>query len=335
MFKKLYEKSKKFIIEYHNSILFIILVTLVLNIKTPYVVNSPGGLISLSDRVTINGKNIDSNYYTTYVSVMNGKVACVLASFFIPNWDLEKYEEYSGNSDLSYDELTKVEKLAMKEGNNIAKAVALEKSGIGYTKKNSKIYVYYKSSEYENDFEIGDEIIKCEGNKIDTTDEFISCVNSVKGKVHIDVVRDNKEVSILANTYDYEDRKIVGVNILNEFDIDSDYDIQIKANKSESGSSGGFMTALSLYDSLANLNLSKNLKIAGTGTIDIKGNVGKIAGVKYKLLGAEKKKADVFFCPEENYDEALKVKRKYNLKIKLIKVRTIDDAINYLNSLKK
>ena len=34
----------------------------------------------------------------------------------------------------------------------------------------------------------------------------------------------------------------------------------------------------------------------------------EIDGVKYKMLGAKKNKADVFLCPYENYEEAINVK---------------------------
>ena len=64
------------------------------------------------------------------------------------------------------------------------------------------------------------------------------------------------------------------------------------------------------------------------------GTVGPIGGIKYKLLGANKK-ADYFLVPAgDNYKEALKLKKKNHLKIKLIKVKTFKDAINKLENIK-
>lgn len=54
------------------------------------------------------------------------------------------------------------------------------------------------------------------------------------------------------------------------------------------------MTTLEIYNSLTDDDLTKGYKIVGTGTIDMEGNVGMIGGVKYKLKGAIKKKADIF-----------------------------------------
>ena len=90
------------------------------------------------------------------------------------------------------------------------------------------------------------------------------------------------------------------------------------------------MTSLAIYTKLTGIDLLKGRKIVGTGTIDSNGNVGEIGGVKYKLMGAEKGKADIFFVPEENYDEALQVKKEKNYQIEVVKVKTLHEAIEYL-----
>ena len=95
------------------------------------------------------------------------------------------------------------------------------------------------------------------------------------------------------------------------------------------------MTTLAIYDTLIPEDLTNGLKIAGTGTIEEDGSVGEIGGVKYKLAGAERDDADIFFAPTgENYEEAIKIKKDKNYKIKVIEVKTLNDAINYLKSLK-
>ena len=90
------------------------------------------------------------------------------------------------------------------------------------------------------------------------------------------------------------------------------------------------MMALSLYNSLIEEDITKGRKIIGTGTIDLNGNVGEIGGVKYKLIGAVKKKADIFLVPEGNYEEAVKVKNEKGYDIRLISVKTLEEAIEAL-----
>ena len=93
------------------------------------------------------------------------------------------------------------------------------------------------------------------------------------------------------------------------------------------------MISLSIYDYLTMEDLTKGLKIVGTGTIDEFGNVGVIGGIEYKIKAAVKEKADLFFVPTDNYEEALKTINEENLDIKLVEVKHIDDAINYLRNL--
>jgi len=45
--------------------------------------------------------------------------------------------------------------------------------------------------------------------------------------------------------------------------------------------------------------------IAGTGTIDVSGQVGPIGGIRQKLWGAKDAGADWFLAPESNCDEVV------------------------------
>ena len=90
-------------------------------------------------------------------------------------------------------------------------------------------------------------------------------------------------------------------------------------------------SAEGIYDSLIKEDLTKGLKIAGTGTIDENGLVGEIDGVKYKLIGAVDSGADLFLVPSgNNYKEAVKTKEEKGYKIKIIKIKTFDEAVKYL-----
>ena len=74
----------------------------------------------------------------------------------------------------------------------------------------------------------------------------------------------------------------------------------------------------------------KGKKIAGTGEIYYDGQIGPVGSIDYKIRGAAKNKADIFFVPEDNYEEALETKNQYNLKIDVVSVFTFDDIIDYL-----
>ena len=115
------------------------------------------------------------------------------------------------------------------------------------------------------------------------------------------------------------------------------------------GPSGGLIQALSVYNAITENDITKGLKIAGTGTIDINGDVGPIGGIYQKVFTAYFSKADVFFVPVEldengeiiktegsNYADAL---RAYEVlgkpeSLAFIPVATFKDAVEYLESLK-
>ena len=143
-------------------------------------------------------------------------------------------------------------------------------------------------------------------------------------------MRDDKEKDGYAIVREMDNAKKIGIYIVKLYEYDVKRKIDLDFSSSEGGPSGGFMLSLAIYDRLTKEDLAKGRKIVGTGTIDDKGNVGTIGGVKYKVMGAYKGDADIFFVPEGNYEEAMKYKEEKGYKLNIVKVSTLDDAIEYL-----
>jgi PDZ domain-containing protein len=97
------------------------------------------------------------------------------------------------------------------------------------------------------------------------------------------------------------------------------------------GPSAGLMFTLGIIDTLKAEDLTGGMIIAGTGTIDEEGNVGAIGGIPQKLIAAKGAKAKVFFTPADNCAEAMANAQSH---LPLIKVATLDDALNALASLR-
>ena len=51
-------------------------------------------------------------------------------------------------------------------------------------------------------------------------------------------------------------------------------------------------------------------------------------------MGAVKEGAEIFLVPEENYKEAIDVKKEKGYDIEIVSVKTFNDAVNYLEGLK-
>ena len=97
------------------------------------------------------------------------------------------------------------------------------------------------------------------------------------------------------------------------------------------GPSGGLIQTLSIYTDLLNISL-KGLKVSGTGTIDSDGVVGPIGGIKQKIYTVASKDVDLFFVPNDNYEEALAAYNTLkNPSFDLIKVGDFDEAVEKLN----
>ena len=107
------------------------------------------------------------------------------------------------------------------------------------------------------------------------------------------------------------------------------FPIQIIPKKIVGGPSAGLMFTLGVYDLLSGQNLTGGRRIAGTGTIDLDGNVGEIGGVQQKVVAAERTGAQYFLVPSANYADAQAVAKN----ITVVEVNTAQDAINFLNKL--
>lgn len=332
MLNKIYDKIKFFIKENYKTLIFFLIFIIIFNIQLDYEIYSAGGLIDVSKRIEVeNGNKPKGSLNLTYVTAKKGVLPFVILSYIVKGWDLVPLNE-SRIENESYEEIAERNKIYLKEGINNSIVSAFKEANKEYTIKNNKISVLYVSENSETDIKVGDEIISVEGEKINNTNDFASVINKLKTKdsLNIKVFRNKKQVNTISRLKEENGEKLIGIYLINLYDVDTKIKVNIDYKGNEGGSSGGLINSLYIYNSITKEDLIKNNIIAGTGTIDKEGNVGKIAGIKYKLLGAENHKANLFLVPNENYDEAKKIKDKYDLKIKLIKVSTLKEAINKL-----
>lgn len=334
MHNKIYEKIKTFIKENYKFMLVLILLVVVFTYEFPYVVYTPGGIVNLEKRIDVDNKyDSEGSLNMSYVTLRKGNIPSILLSYIIKDWDLLKESEVTID-DESVDELLKLEKLYMTSSIDNATILAYQKAGKKIEIKKNINNVIYIDDNAKTDIEIYDQIISVDGkeiNEIKDLQDYIKTKNE-NDTVYFKVKNNNKEKTRKAQVVKIGDELKVGMAFLTTYDYDTDPKIEVKTKSSESGSSGGLMLSLAIYNAITKEDITKGKTIVGTGTIDINGNVGKIDGVKYKILGANKNKADLFICPKENYEEAIKIKEEHNLNIKIVSVSTFDEAINYLEN---
>lgn len=340
MLSKLYEKFKKFLRDNYLYLIILVSTYFILTFPVPYVVEAPGGIIDITKKIDIDTKvDTGGSYNLAYVTEYQGTVFTALLSFVIPDWDLEKIETNDVNE--NQEAIYLRDHLMLEEANQTAILYAYQKAGEKATITNEKMYVTYLDPAVDWQLKVGDELLKAEGKTLQDKDDLSRIIQTkeVGDSISLVVKRDGKEKTVSAKVRREDGEKVLGIIISFLREVETDPEITLKFSKSESGPSAGFMTALTIYQALIDEDLTNGLKIVGTGTIDANGNIGSIGGVTYKLMGAEKANADVFFVPEgDNYQEAKKLKEERNYQIKLVKVKTFDDALQYLekqNGIKK
>lgn len=335
MFTKIYEKIKEFIKENYKGLIAIVVVFLLFMIELPYSIYTPGGAVDLNKRISVNnGYEAEGSFNMAYVSMVRGSIPFLLLSYIIPDWDIVSSDEITIEGE-NMEEMLEREKLYMQESMDAAIINAYRAAGADLNITGTISEVSFIAEEADTNLKIGDEIIRANQVEIHSLDDLKKVIEGLdeKKKVRLDVIRDDEEKECFAYTYKTDDGMKIGISLLTTYEYTTTPEVSITSKASEAGSSGGLMMSLTIYNSLVPEDITDGKKIVGTGTIDIDGNVGEIGGVKYKLIGAVKNDADVFICPEENYEEAIEVALDKDYDIPIISVSTFLEAIEALEEL--
>lgn len=328
--KKIYNKYCIFSLK---ELFFLIIFACFCFYDTGYTIYKPGGIVNMNKRIT--GENINESsgsFNMAYVTTMEGRTPIYLLAKLIPSWETVKTEDMLYDNE-TLEDMEKQDKLDYEASISNAKYVAFNKANIEYNIKDEHFYTYYVTEKNSSDLKVGDELLTYNNISFKGTEEFGNYINSlnVNDTITIKYKRNNKENETESKIYEENDKKYVGISSLSILDLESKYNIDIKNKEKESGPSGGLIMALSIYNALTEDDITKGLKIVGTGTITRDGIVGPIGGINYKLATAVKEKADIFICPATNYDEVKELMDKYNYNIKIISVSTFDEAIEKLS----
>ena len=317
---------KKFLKENLKSIIFIFVMALIIGVKLPYYIEAPGGTINLSKRIDKNYDKQNGSLNMLYVTEYKGNIVTVILSKLIKSWDL--YE--ISNQQISNEDAEDIylrNKVMLDNSIQNATFVAYKKAGKKIDIKDTKNIVI--ATVKENDLKIGDIILSIDNlpvENITTIKEYLSTLNA-GDEVNVLIKRNNHEKNLKIKI---DEDKLLGIMLVTNYTYETEDNLDIAFKSGEGGSSGGLVLALGIYSKITGIDLLKGRHIAGTGTIDIDGNVGEIDGVKYKIAGAARKHMDVVLVSPYNYDEAKKVIEENNYDIELVKVSTFEETIDYL-----
>ena len=350
--EELTKKQRRFRIFCWTLFILIVLTIVGLNWPLPnYFIESPGTADSLKNFVTVDGKKDTQKgtFMLTTVRLSQATPYKVLKarqhSFdeVIPRAELMSNQ----TSNAQYNQL---QKYYMETAENTAAEVALKLAHKPYKMKYQGIYVmdFSQGSNFKNKLQVGDLITAVNGHHFNSAKETIDYIQSQKvgQEVTVQYERQGKTGEAKGKLTSLEGTKKPGLGIILVTKPEVSSPIKIKINAGDiGGPSAGLMFTLETYEMLTHKDLRHGRKIAGTGEIAPNGEVGRIGGIDKKVVAASKAGATIFFAPDDeitkemkqydphmqsNYEEAKQAAKKIHTKMKIVPVKTVEDAIRYL-----
>ncbi|MCA1062260.1 SepM family pheromone-processing serine protease [Rossellomorea sp. AcN35-11] len=320
----------------------------------PFYVTKPGGAHELDPIVKVkDGYEDEGELMLTTVRMGRANIYAYLIA------TVKKYEyifpvEEIRSPHESDEEYNLRQLHLMADSQNHAIEVAFKKAGKPYEYTYKGIYVLniYPSMPAEDVLNPGDRITAVDGKAFQSSEEFIGYVSEKKSgdKVEITYVRNGEELVDkipLKSFPDMPDKVGLGITLSDDKEIKTDPPVELNTEEI-GGPSAGLMFSLEIYNQLTEDDLTKGYSIAGTGTISEKGEVGRIGGIEQKVIAADKAGAEYFLAPHEtvskemkekypdlvsNYTAAKRTAEDIGTDMKVIPVKTFDEALVFLQKL--
>jgi PDZ domain-containing protein len=330
----------------------IVVLFLAFNIPVPYYVERPGSAIPLAPMVEVEGgyHHEKGSLSMTTVRMGPATIGRYLYAMVDPNSELVG-TEYVHSSSETNEQFTERQLEIMKASQDTAKIVAFQKAGYHFQIQNNGALVMQLIPGFaaEQALKIGDVIIGVDNKTIHTSTELIDSLKGrkegekVKVKYQRNGSQETTELTLKVLPGETSDgKKKAGIGIASpithrQFTLPKNVNIK---SEDIGGPSAGLMFTLEMINQLTKDDITKGYSIAGTGTINEDGTVGPIGGIQHKIVAAQEQGAEIFLAPsvpieseKSNYEEAVAKAKSAGLKIKIVPVKTVDDALNYLNTL--
>jgi PDZ domain-containing protein len=323
----------------------VIVILIALNFyKTSYYVQRPGKAESMSGMVKVSGAaRIDGNYRLVYIYLGQANIY----QYLWAKYDGNKYttlvkENQVKMPDEDEQDYNLRQKNYMSSAQQSAAYVAYKAAGKKpqLLEEGVLILGVMKSMPNSNVLKTGDLIIGMDNHKVATTDDMNRWIKQKKvgDRFRLTLVRKKqvKQVTVQAAEFPKAyagSGRGWGIGIYQDNHVKVDVNPRVKFNiQNIGGPSAGLMMSLEIYDQLDKQNLAKGRDIAGTGTIEMDGTVGPIGGISEKVVGASKSGADIFFAPVADHEDqaAQRTAKEIGTKMKIVSVKSLDDAVNYL-----
>lgn len=180
----------------------------------------------------------------------------------------------------------------------------------------------------------GDVIVGVDGTRVHLASELATRTRQASAgqQLTLDVQRDGATSPVTVTATPIPGQQTVGLGV-QVVTVDQRISMPEGTGVSETeaarigGPSAGLMFALTVYDMFEPSDLTRGRRIAGTGEVDLQGNVGQIGGIQEKVRGAQLANATVFLAPARQARDAANVAPPG---MEVIPVATVQEAIEAL-----
>ncbi|MDQ0339198.1 PDZ domain-containing protein [Caldalkalibacillus uzonensis] len=315
----------------------------------PYFVSQPGEAIELEPLIQVQGGHPEQGSFMLTTIRMGG---ANVITYALARWN-EYMELIDKERILAHyedeEEYSRYQLEAMETSKDAAIIAAYQFAGKQVNVVNHGIIVTHILADMpaRETLQIGDVITHVDGLAVNTSEELIQYIQSkeVGDQVELIFKRGDEEQTVSLTLQPLpsveeggEERAGIGIGAVTDRQIEVEPPVEIQT-KRIGGPSAGLMFALEIYNQLTEEDITKGYRIAGTGTIDADGRVGRIGGVHQKVVAADRAGADIFFAPNEggapesNYQRAVQAAQDIGTQMQIVPVDTIRDAVDYLRQL--
>ena len=311
----------------------VVLVLLVLGavVPLPLFVIAPGSAISIGERVELGRPpdRLSGELLLTTVRVFQPTTFGVVQAWLAETHDIFRREEIvpEGVNDADFEA---AQRELFRESAEVAAAVGLAAAGedVDVSGRGALVAGLLPDSPAAGVLAEGDVILAVDGMPVEVASDLVTALGnrSAGDEVVLSVRRDgtDQEFRLVLETVEGVAQPAIGVAVTTvDLDVSLPFPVEVDQGRI-GGPSAGLLIALTVYDLADPGDLAAGRSIAGTGTINLDGEVGPVGGVDAKVGAARAAGASVFLVPE---NEAVLAEEVAGDDIEVVPVATIDDAI--------
>ena len=314
---------------------------LALVVELPYYTIAPGSARPTEPTISVEGAETypaGEDLLFTTVTIGQRRVNGFewLEAKLSPDIELVPAEQIDGGQ--SPEENQQLNQQLMDASEDTAVVVALEHLGYDVVSgTGATVADVVPGAPADGVIEPGDTVVRAEGRPVERVEDLVAEIDTLAPGDELTMVVEpedgpRRRVAVdLAAFPDAPDEAFLGVSGLSTRDVRYDYPFEVTIDPGEvRGPSAGLAFTLAVLDVLTPGDISNDVPVAVTGTIDGLGRVGPIGGADFKALAAEQAGAELFLVPAGEEDLA---RSRVGDDLQIVPVATLQDALEALDEL--